>query len=90
MEDTLSNHGGHRFLLDHTTPSKNNHRCHLGRVLKYDTVTRLGWAVDIRAHGIRNIVERLLAEDWEPPIEGGVGREVPEFSSEEDCVVCIQ
>jgi hypothetical protein len=50
-------------------------------------VTKLGWAVDIRTHGIRQIVERLLAEDWEPPLEGGVGREVPEFSSEEDCIV---
>ncbi|KZT17931.1 hypothetical protein NEOLEDRAFT_1184805 [Neolentinus lepideus HHB14362 ss-1] len=26
-------------------------RCHLGKVHKYDTVTKLGWAVDIRAHG---------------------------------------
>lgn len=64
-------------------------RCHLGRILRYDTVTRFGWGVDIRLHGIRQIVEKLLAEDWEPPIEGAVGREVPEFSDEDDCVDCF-
>jgi hypothetical protein len=55
--------------------------------LRYDTVTRFGWAVDIRTHGIRQIVERLLAEDWEPPLDGGVGKEVPDFENEDDCVV---
>ncbi|TFK45946.1 alpha/beta-hydrolase [Heliocybe sulcata] len=57
-------------------------RCHLGKVRKYDTVTKHGWAVDIRTHGIRVIVERLLAEDWEE------GREVPELTDEEDCIDC--
>lgn len=64
-------------------------RCHLGRVLRYDTVSQHGWAVDIRTHGIRAIVERLLSQDWEPPSENGPGREVPEWSEEEECVVCF-
>ncbi|KIJ63381.1 hypothetical protein HYDPIDRAFT_41212 [Hydnomerulius pinastri MD-312] len=46
-------------------------RCHLGKVSLYDTVTKLGWSVDIRTHPIRNIIERLLGEEleWgeEPP-----------------------
>ncbi|KAG8217142.1 Alpha/Beta hydrolase protein [Butyriboletus roseoflavus] len=46
-------------------------RCHLGKVALYDTVTKLKWAVDIRTHSIREVVERVLAEDleWadEPP-----------------------
>lgn len=47
------------------------HRCHLGKVALYDTVTKLNWGVDIRTHSIREVVERLLTEDieWadEPP-----------------------
>jgi putative lipase involved disintegration of autophagic bodies len=63
--------------------------CHLGRVLRYDTVTHSNWTVDIRTHGIAVIVERLLAEDWDPAVNGGQGREVPEFYDEEDCVDCF-
>src|SRR5271154_3901893 len=35
-------------------------RCHLGKVAIYDTVTRLGWSVDIRTHGIKVMIEKLL------------------------------
>jgi putative lipase involved disintegration of autophagic bodies len=46
-------------------------RCHLGKVALYDTVTKLKWAVDVRTHSIREVVERLLSEEleWanEPP-----------------------
>jgi putative lipase involved disintegration of autophagic bodies len=63
-------------------------RCHLGRLIRYDTVSKLGWSVDVRTHGIRQVIDRVLAEDWEPPLEGGEpGREVPEWYVEEDCVV---
>ncbi len=70
-----------------------NDRCHLGNVLKYDTVSKLGWAVDVRTHGIGVIVEKLLAEDWEEEDEGGgdkeanQGRNVPRMTDEGDCVV---
>jgi lipase ATG15 len=41
-------------------------RCHTGRSIVYDTVGRLGWAVDIRTHSIRPIIEQLLIEEWVP------------------------
>lgn len=58
-------------------------RCHLGKSIVYDTVSNLSWAVDIRTHGIVNVVEKLLAEPWLPSEE--IGREVPEAASEDDC-----
>jgi len=76
-------------------------RCHLGRVIRYDTVTKLKWAVDIRTHGIKVIIDRLLAQDWddqEPdpdgPHDGGEEggkkrRTVPDLIEEEDCVDCF-
>ncbi|KAF9036867.1 Alpha/Beta hydrolase protein, partial [Panaeolus papilionaceus] len=36
-------------------------RCHLGQVIKYDTVSKLQWSVDIRNHGIILIIEKLLS-----------------------------
>jgi putative lipase involved disintegration of autophagic bodies len=60
-------------------------RCHLGRVIRYDTVSKLGWVADIRTHGIAQVVERVLDEDWDPD----QGREVPDFYEEEDCVDCV-
>jgi hypothetical protein len=38
-------------------------RCHLGQVILYDTVAILGWSVDVRTHGIKVVVDRLLADD---------------------------
>lgn len=40
-------------------------RCHLGQVVLYDTVQKLGWSVDIRNHGIKVVVDKLLADDSE-------------------------
>lgn len=60
-------------------------RCHQGRTILYDTVSNLSWAVDIRTHGIVNVIEKLLGEPWAPSVE--VGREVPVAVPEEDCVV---
>jgi lipase ATG15 len=62
-------------------------RCHLGRVILYDTVTERGWAVDIRTHGIQGIIDKVLNEDWIPPSEDGEGVEVPEAEEEKDCLV---
>lgn len=69
-------------------------RCHLGNVIRYDTVSKFGWGVDVRTHGIQFIVDKLLSTDWDIG-EGGDdgkngGREpkaVPDFFLEEDCVV---
>ncbi|KAJ7778596.1 Alpha/Beta hydrolase protein [Mycena maculata] len=59
-------------------------RCHLGQRVLYDTVTRRGWAVDARQHGILFIIEKLLNEHWDPE----AGLEVPEVDLDEDCVDC--
>ncbi|TFK98615.1 alpha/beta-hydrolase [Pterulicium gracile] len=61
-------------------------RCHLGKSILYDTVSAVGWAVDIRTHGIVQIIDKLLNEPWAPSVEQG--REVPEPQTEEDCVEC--
>lgn len=53
----------------------------------YDTVSNLSWPVDIRTHGIVNVIEKLLGEPWLPSVE--IGREVPEAMPQEDCVVCL-
>lgn len=61
------------------------YRCHLGKSIVYDTVSTLSWAVDIRTHGIINVIEKILGDPWPPSVE--VGREVPIAEEEEDCVV---
>ncbi len=61
-------------------------RCHLGKVLRYDTVSKLKWSVDIRSHPISVIIEKLLADDW--PGDDATGKGVPELIDEEECVVC--
>ncbi|KAH8114230.1 Alpha/Beta hydrolase protein [Phellopilus nigrolimitatus] len=63
-------------------------RCHLGNIIKYDTVAKLNWAVDIRTHSIRKVIETVLAEDWEPTSNGTPGRQVPEPGKEDGCVDC--
>ena len=64
-----------------------HYRCHLGKTIIYDTVSNSSWTVDVRLHGIVNVIERLLADPWPPSVE--VGREVPEAKAEVDCVVRI-
>ncbi|KAJ7907664.1 hypothetical protein B0H13DRAFT_2662297 [Mycena leptocephala] len=48
-------------------------KCHLGQRVLYDTVTKRGWSVDSRQHGIQFIIDKLLNEDWD--VDGGI--EVP-------------
>ena len=57
----------------------------MGKTILYDTVSVLAWSVDVRKHGIVNVIEKVLAEPWPPSIEED--REVPEAKAEEDCVV---
>ncbi|KAJ3486567.1 hypothetical protein NLI96_g4150 [Meripilus lineatus] len=70
-------------------------RCHLGNVLKYDTVSKWGWSVDVRNHGITVIVDKLLSADWEEEDEGSGDngadrkRNVPKMTDEGDCVDCF-
>ena len=50
-------------------------RCHLGKTIVFDTVGKLGWAVDVRKHVIRDVVLQVLERDeveWgEDDDEGG-------------------
>ena len=66
-------------------------RCHLGKVLRYDTVSKLKWGVDIRTHPISVVVDKLLAEDWEDetaaPEDGESTSGVPALQEEKDCSV---
>ncbi|KAF9528233.1 Alpha/Beta hydrolase protein [Crepidotus variabilis] len=43
-------------------------KCHIGQVILYDTVSKLGWSVDARSHPIKVVIDRLLSEnaDWKP------------------------
>lgn len=61
-------------------------RCHGGQVLRYDTVTHMGWSVSVRYHPIKYVIDNVLAEDWE---HGEEGSSVPELVNEDDCVVRV-
>lgn len=61
-------------------------------MIRYDTVSKLGWSVDIRTHGIRVVIEKLLSTDWDEGDndddgKSGNSRAVPGMIDEEDCVV---
>lgn len=57
-------------------------RCHLGQVIRLDTVQKLGWSVDVRTHGIKAVIDRLLGPNSEWPFDddekGGDGGDTPE------------
>lgn len=64
-------------------------RCHLGQVIRYDTVTKLGWSANIIHHGIQAVIDGVLSRDdidWSD--EDGKNRTVPALTTEDDCVVC--
>lgn len=86
----LRSRPGSAFLrcLEMTFLTSYLYRCHIGKVIRYDTVSKLGWSVDARTHGIHVIVDRLLAEDWDNE-DSGINMTIPGFYEEEDCVVSI-
>jgi len=61
-------------------------KCHLGQSIIYDTVSNLSWAVDIRLHTIKTVIDRILADPWPPAVDNG--RDVPVAKAEDDCVEC--
>ena len=63
-------------------------RCHLGRTIVYDTVTRLEWHVDVVLHPIKELVLNVLELEgpW-PDVQDGAEREVPIPREEVDCIV---
>jgi len=70
-------------------------RCHLGQVVLYDTVQKLGWSVNVRNHGIKVVVDKLLADDSQWKTKGeetqgvlsmfnwGWGRKTPANATDE-------
>lgn len=50
-------------------------RCHLGQVIRLDTVSKLGWSVDVRTHGIQYVIDHLLGptSEWPEPEEDEEG-----------------
>ncbi|KAJ4488091.1 alpha/beta-hydrolase [Lentinula aciculospora] len=69
--------------------------CHLGKSIVFDTVTELGWRVDVRKHPIKEVVG--VMEMWgqeedvrKPEREGRKKRKVPEAQAEVDCVDCYK
>jgi len=60
--------------------------CHLGKVIRYNTISKLGWSASARTHGIKVVIEKFLSDDWE---DGSEGQPVPAIIEEEDCVDCF-
>jgi lipase ATG15 len=57
-------------------------RCHAGKKIVYDTVSKYGWGQDVRTHRIGVVIDKLLAEDWEE------GKPVPDETLDgEECDV---
>ncbi len=46
-------------------------------MIKYDTVTELGWKVGATMHGIEKVIDNVLSLDWD----------VPSPVEEKDCIV---
>lgn len=61
-------------------------RCHLGKTILYDTVSKDGRRVSVMNHPIARVVELLGGEWAEEGIDGEI-REVPEAKGEEECMV---
>ncbi len=65
-------------------------RCHLGQVIRYDTVTKLGWSANVIHHGIQALIDGVLSRDdidWGDSV--GKNQTVPALTTEEDCVVGV-
>jgi lipase ATG15 len=58
-------------------------RCHLGKIIVYDTVGKLGWRVSVQSHPIKEVILRVLESDQ----QWGEGRDVPLAVEEVDCIV---
>ena len=40
-------------------------RCHLGQVMRFDTVGKLGWSVSVSTHSIQYVMDHLLGPNSE-------------------------
>ncbi|THH26746.1 hypothetical protein EUX98_g7438 [Antrodiella citrinella] len=64
-------------------------KCHLGKVIRYDTVTKLGWSVSTNSHSIMVVIDSLLSKDYDWSDGAGEKRAVPMAIEEDDCVDCF-
>ncbi|KZT26544.1 alpha/beta-hydrolase [Neolentinus lepideus HHB14362 ss-1] len=62
-------------------------RCHLGGSVVFDSVSKLGWRVDILKHTVKEVVGMLEREgiEWDEH-----GREVPPRKAEDECIDCYK
>ena len=63
-------------------------RCHTGMSIVYDTVTKFGWAVDLRHHRIATVINEILEHDWKDD-DGKVYVPKPETEGEWGCC-CVR
>ncbi|KAH7104063.1 Alpha/Beta hydrolase protein [Auriculariales sp. MPI-PUGE-AT-0066] len=69
-------------------------RCHLGRVIEFDTARRYGWRKDIRHHPMNIVLDKVLGAGGLWPDVGDSGenatvwRDIPLSRTQEDCVDC--
>lgn len=59
-------------------------RCHLGKIIVYDTITRFKWSQALIHHPIAVMITKILAEDWEED------RPVPEAVPQINCFDCYK
>lgn len=58
-------------------------KCHLGKTIVYDTMTKFKWSQALIHHPIAVIIDKVLAEDWEED------RPVPEAMAQTNCLVSL-
>lgn len=67
-------------------------RCHLGEVIRYDTVGILGWGVSLQTHPIKVVLEQVLGTEWKGDDDSGAvpkAKKAVEVEGEDGiCVVC--
>ena len=62
-------------------------RCHLGRTVRYDTISTLGWSSNVVNHGIAALIDGVLSRNDTDWAGSGVNGSVPVAAPEDDCVV---
>ncbi|KAH7102642.1 alpha/beta-hydrolase [Auriculariales sp. MPI-PUGE-AT-0066] len=62
-------------------------RCHLGKKIVYDTISKWKWSSSVQNHVIGVVIDKLLAQDWDdapPDVPPLPRRAVPEAVVEDD------
>ena len=56
-------------------------RCHLGQVIRYDTVRKLGWSVNAQNHPIKVVIDKVLNMDLDWQDQQDEDKSLSEISS---------